>query len=128
MASGLRLNWRAFDGSVGTEHAAVSGLRLEHLAAPFAVVEVLARIRGHRFDGPMAAIRTGNGGLQDHGHAPQAMQDAHSAFPTNGLIASGTIGNERLHQPVNADATRGNRASQSQEAGLLRGFSDAKAG
>ena len=69
MAPGLRLNRWAFDGPVGTEHAAVAGLRLEHRAAPFAVVIILARISGHRFDGPMAAMRTANGGLQDHGHA-----------------------------------------------------------
>ena len=113
MAPGLRLNRWAFDGPVGTEHAAVHGPRLEHCAAPFAVVIILVRISGHRFDGQMAAMRTGNGGLQDHGHVPEAMQDAQSGFPTNGLIASGTIGNERLHQPVNADPTRGNRASHS---------------
>jgi hypothetical protein len=69
MAPGLRLNRWAFDVPVGTEHAAVSGLGLEHRAARSAVVIILARIRRHRFSGPVAAMRAGNGGLQDHGYA-----------------------------------------------------------
>src|SRR5438876_10312837 len=39
---------------------------------------------------------------------------------------SGTIRDERLHQPVDADPTRGDRAAHRGESRLLRGISDAE--
>ena len=41
-------------------------------------------------------------------------------------MVSGTIGDERLHQPVDADATRGDGAPHCGEPGLLRVLGDAK--
>ncbi len=48
------LHWWALDCSVRTEHAAITGLWLEPLATPLAVVKELARAGRHFFDGDVA--------------------------------------------------------------------------
>src|SRR5450755_2353247 len=49
---------RAFHGTVRAEHAAIPRFRLQQYAAAFALVEILARVRGHAFDLRMRTGRT----------------------------------------------------------------------
>jgi len=52
------LNRRTPNRAVGTKYAAVARLRAQHRLAVFALVEELARIRGHRCLRGCAAVRT----------------------------------------------------------------------
>ena len=62
------LNRWADDRPIGTEHTTVAGLRLEQRFAVGALVEILARIRGHDLLPRMATARAGQDGLQDDAH------------------------------------------------------------
>ena len=61
----MLLNRRAGHCAVGTEHAAVAGLRLQQHMAALAFVVPLAGIGGHDFGLDVAAVRAGQRGLQD---------------------------------------------------------------
>ena len=72
-AAALLLNGRADYRSVGTKHAAIARLRLKQRFAMGALVEILARIRGHGLLPLMAAARAGQHRLQDNGAHGLAM-------------------------------------------------------
>src|SRR3974390_2085942 len=59
------LNRRTGNRAVGAEHAAVAGLRLEHRCAPLALIEKLARVRRHRFQLGVTALRARQQRLQN---------------------------------------------------------------
>ena len=65
-ATTVTLYRRARDRAVRAEHATVARKRLQALAATFAVVEELAGISRHRFNGPMAAFGTSQCGFSLH--------------------------------------------------------------
>src|SRR5712692_2240622 len=58
------LHRRTLYAAIGTKHATVAGLGLEHLAASRTLVEPLARVGGHRFLCLMPALRTGERGFE----------------------------------------------------------------
>lgn len=59
---------RAFDRSVGAEHAAIALLGAQHRFAPAAFVEELAGVRGHGFRLGESAARTGQNGFGSYVH------------------------------------------------------------
>jgi hypothetical protein len=59
------LDRRALDVSVRAVHAAITQLWLQQRATPRAIVEILARVRGHGFLLPMAAGRALDRGLEN---------------------------------------------------------------
>jgi hypothetical protein len=52
--------------AVGTEHAAIAGQRLKPRSAALAIIEELASVGGHRFDGLVLALRTGQDRVKLH--------------------------------------------------------------
>jgi hypothetical protein len=65
-ALAVLLDWRARHGAVGAEYAAIASQGLQPSAAALAVIEELAGIRWHRFDGFVAAGRAGQGRFKLH--------------------------------------------------------------
>jgi hypothetical protein len=65
-AAAARLDRRATNATVGTEHATVAELRFQPGAAALAIVEELAGIDRHALGFPMAAAGTGQLGFQNH--------------------------------------------------------------
>src|SRR5256885_7558233 len=63
---GLLLPRRAFRRAVRAEYTTIVGLGPEHRVARGALVEVQARIGGHRLRLPVSAERAGDGRLEDH--------------------------------------------------------------
>ena len=61
------LDGRASYGPIGAEDAAVARFRLQQHAAAAAVVEELAGVRRHSLGRLVAAVRTGNERVHDHG-------------------------------------------------------------
>jgi hypothetical protein len=52
--------------AIGAEHATIALLRFETLPAALTVIEELASIGRHRFDGLVLALRTGQGRFKLH--------------------------------------------------------------
>jgi hypothetical protein len=52
--------------AVGTEHAAIASQRLKPRSAALAIIEKLASVGGHRFDGLVSALRTGQDRVKLH--------------------------------------------------------------
>jgi hypothetical protein len=69
-AASARLDRRARDATVGTEHATVAQAGFEPHAAALAVIEKLAGIGRHAFGFLMAAARAGDLGFQNHALGP----------------------------------------------------------
>ena len=61
---------RARDRTVGTEHAAVSGLGLQHRAATRAAIKELAGVGRHGLRPGRGAMRARKNRLQDHRSKP----------------------------------------------------------
>jgi len=68
LATNARLldGWASY-GPIGAEDAAVARFRLQQHAAAAAVVEELAGVRRHSLGRLVAAVRTGNERVLDHG-------------------------------------------------------------
>jgi hypothetical protein len=64
------LDWGTRHRTVRAENAAVPGKWLKPLSAAFTVIEKLACISRHRFQGLMSAFRTGQDGLELHDRIP----------------------------------------------------------
>ena len=61
------MNGRAFHRAIGTEDAAIAMQRAKHCLAVGALIEIDARVKGHRFDRHEAALRTCERRFKDDG-------------------------------------------------------------
>ena len=76
LADALGLNRRTRHRSVGTEHAAIAGLRLQLCTAAGAFIEKLTGIRRHGLLFRQGAVWTGDGRFQKHRISPWARTDS----------------------------------------------------
>jgi hypothetical protein len=60
------LNWRTGDRAIGTEHATIALSGLQPSTTTLAVIEELASIGRHRFDGLVVALGAGQGRFKLH--------------------------------------------------------------
>src|SRR6185437_14336688 len=81
----MLLDRRTRHRTIRAEHATVAGLWLQARTTPFAVIEELASVRGHRLRCSMAALRTGDGGLEfsHSGHQSRGEGGNTAPLPTH---------------------------------------------